>query len=100
MSGWDNDTSMNGQSYTWATKSPSRLYFTTREQEPITFVIRAKRGGTDYFSVYLNDNPLSRVSFKSDDWEEHRVQAPPEATQETAVALAKGQPVTPLARQQ
>ena len=58
MSGWDTDTSMNGMTFTWATKSPSRFYFTAAEKTPIDFVIRAKRGGTDYFSVYLNDNPL------------------------------------------
>ncbi|MCP4606839.1 MAG: sulfatase [Proteobacteria bacterium] len=75
MSGWDNDTSMNGMSFTWATKSPSRFYFTVPNQTPLEFVIRVKKGGTDSFSVYLNDNPLTRVRLKSNNWEEHRVKA-------------------------
>ncbi len=73
MSGWDNDTSMNGMSFTWATKSPSRLYFSVSEKTKLDFVIRAKKGGTDSFSVYLNDNPLTRIRLKSNDWEEHRL---------------------------
>jgi choline-sulfatase len=79
MSGFDNDTDMNGRSYTFATKSPSRMYFSTLEKKPLSFIFRVKKGGSDYFSVYLNDNPLIRVSLKSDDWEEHRVDAPADA---------------------
>ncbi len=75
MSGWDNDTSMNGMSFTWATKSPSRFYFTVPNQIPIDFVIRARKGGIDSFSVYLNDKPLTRVRLKTNGWEEHRVKA-------------------------
>jgi arylsulfatase A-like enzyme len=78
MSGWDNDTSMNGMTFTWATKSPSRFYFSAQEKTAIDFVIRAKPGGTEYFSVYLNDNPLSRLRFSGDDWQELRVTASPE----------------------
>jgi choline-sulfatase len=75
MSGWDNDTSMNGMTFTWASKSPSRFYFTAPEKVAVDFVIRAKPGGTDSFSVYLNDNPLSRLRFSGDDWQELRVTA-------------------------
>ncbi|MDJ0763564.1 MAG: sulfatase [Myxococcota bacterium] len=79
MSGWDTDTFMNGMSFTWATSSPSRLYFSVPEPVPLSFVLRVKRGGTDSFSLYLNDNPITRVNLKSSDWEEHRIQAAPEA---------------------
>jgi choline-sulfatase len=82
MSGWDNDTLMNGMSYTWATSSPSRIYFTIARQKPLSFVIRTKKEGSDSFSLYLNDKPLRRVLFKGNDWEEHRV----EATVDTVVA--------------
>ncbi len=75
MSGWDNDTAMNGMSYTWASKSPSRGYFTVSEAKPLTIVIHAKKGGVSTFSVYLNDHPLTRVSLKGNDFEEHRIQA-------------------------
>ncbi len=78
MSGWSGDTEMNGVSYTWATKSPCRLYFSIFEPEALTFVIRAKMGGSEVFSVYLNDKPLTRVSFKGNDWAEYVVKAPAE----------------------
>jgi choline-sulfatase len=79
MSGLDADTSMNGMTYTWATKSPSRIFFSVPAPGPLEFVIRVKKAGTDTFSVYLNDNPISRVRLKTSDWEEHRVKADQEA---------------------
>ncbi|MBW2278865.1 MAG: sulfatase [Deltaproteobacteria bacterium] len=79
MTGFDNDTSINGISFTWATKSPSRLYFSVPDKTPLTFEFRAKKGGTDGFSVYLNDNPLTRVNLKGDGWGNYRVKADPEA---------------------
>ncbi len=79
MSGWENDTSMNGKTYTWATKSPSRFYFSVLESKPLSFVIRAQKGGASTFSVYINDNPLDRVSLKGNGFEEHVIQAPAEA---------------------
>ena len=82
MSGWGNDTLMNGVAFTWATKSPSRLYFSLDEAKPLTFELRVKKGGIDVFSAYLNDKPLHRTSIKSNDWEVHRI----EATQEQAKA--------------
>ena len=75
MAGWDKDTSLNGVKFTWATKSPSRIYFSIPKPEPLVFEFRVKRGGSDYFSVYLNDNPLQKISFKSNDWEIHKVSA-------------------------
>jgi len=79
MTGFDNDTSMNGISFTWATDSPSRLYFSVPDKTPLTFVFRAKKGGTDAFSVYLNDKPLTRVNLKGDDWADYSVRAEAEA---------------------
>ncbi len=78
MSGWDNDTSMNGMSYTFASSSPSRVYFSVMEVAPLTIVIRAKKAGRDTLSVYLNDKPLSRVTLKGDSFEDYRIQAPVE----------------------
>lgn len=78
MAGWNNDTSMNGMSFTWASKSPSRFYFSVLEAVPLTFVIRARKGGQDTFSVYLNDKPLQRVTLKGDSFAEYRVKAPVE----------------------
>ena len=80
MSGWDNDTLMNGVAFTWATKSPSRLYFSLDEARPLTFEFRVKKGGIDVFSAYLNDNPLQRTTIKGSEWEVHRI----ESTQEQA----------------
>ncbi len=80
MSGWGNDTLMNGVAFTWATKSPSRLYFSLDEAKPLTFEIRVKKGGIDVFSTYLNDKPLQRTSIKSNDWEIHRIEATQEQT--------------------
>ena len=82
MSGWGNDTLMNGVAFTWATKSPSRLYFSLDEAKPLTFEFRVKKGGIDVFSAYLNDKPLQRISIKGNDWEVHRI----EATKEQAKA--------------
>lgn len=78
MSGWDNDTSMNGIAYTWATASPGRLYFSVDQAGPLKFGLRVKKGGSDYFSVYLNDKPLSKIVFKGNDWEDHVIDAPAE----------------------
>jgi arylsulfatase A-like enzyme len=77
MSGWDNDTAMNGMSYTWASKSPSRFYFSVFEVKPLTIVVRAKKGGQDTFSLYLNEKPLSRITLK-DGFEDYRILAPVE----------------------
>ncbi len=82
MSGWGNDTLMNGVAFTWATKSPSRLYFSLDEAKPLTFEFRVKKGGIDVFSAYLNDKPLQRAAIKGNDWEIHRI----EATEEQAKA--------------
>jgi arylsulfatase A-like enzyme len=80
MTGWDNDTSMNGVSFTWATKSPSRLYFSLAQPTPLVLEFRAKQGGTEAFSVYLNDKPLTRVNLKAGDWQTYRVKADAEVT--------------------
>lgn len=80
MSGWQNDSSMNGVAYTWATKSPSRMYFNLAEQTDVDFVFRVKKGGTESFSVYLNDQPLSRISMKGDDFSTYTVSATAEQT--------------------
>jgi arylsulfatase A-like enzyme len=73
MSGWDNDTAINGISFTWATKSPSRLYFSLDAPKALTFEFRVKKGGNDAFSVYLNDKPLQRVTMSGAEWETHSV---------------------------
>ena len=75
MSGWDNDTAINGVAFTWATKSPSRMYFSLPEATDLSFEFRVKKGGVESFSVYLNDKPLQRVSMKGGDWENHTVTA-------------------------
>ncbi|MBN2801520.1 MAG: sulfatase [Deltaproteobacteria bacterium] len=80
MSGWENDSSMNGVSYTWASSSPSRLYFNLSEQMELNFEFRVKKGGTEYFSVYLNDHPLSRITMKGSDFDTYRINAPADTT--------------------
>ncbi len=75
MSGWDNDSSMNGVAYTWATQSPSRLYFNLEKQMDVDFEFRVQKGGTDSFSVYLNDNPLRRVTMNGDGFATYTVSA-------------------------
>ena len=80
MSGWNNDSSMNGVAYTWATKSPSRMYFNLPKQMDVDFQFRVKKGGTESFSVYLNDNPLRRVSISGDDFATHTVSATADQT--------------------
>lgn len=79
MSGWDNDTSMNGMTYAWASRSPSRFYFSVPEAVPLTLVVRARKGGQDTFSIYLNDKPLQRITMSGDAFEDYRVAAPVEA---------------------
>jgi len=69
MSGFDNDVDMNGLAYTWATRSPSRLYFSLAEPKPLTFELRVKKAGVDWFSIYLNDAPLTKLTMKSGDFE-------------------------------
>ncbi|MBN2715349.1 MAG: sulfatase [Deltaproteobacteria bacterium] len=80
MSGWENDSSMNGVAYTWATTSPSRMYFNLTEQMDVDFQFRVKKGGTESFSVYLNDNPLRRVSMTDKDFATHTVSATADQT--------------------
>lgn len=80
MSGWQNDSAMNGVAYTWATKSPSRLYFNLPEAAPVDFEFRVKKGGTESFSVYLNDHPLTRISMKGNDFSTYKVSATAEQT--------------------
>jgi len=69
MTGFDNDVNMNGLAYTWATRSPSRLYFSLAEAKPLTFELRVKKAGVDWFSIYLNDAPLTKLTMKSGDFE-------------------------------
>lgn len=80
MSGWHNDSSMNGVAYTWATKSPSRMYFNLDKKMDLDFIFRVKKGGTDSFSVYVNDHPLTRVSIKGDNFDTYSVSATAEQT--------------------
>ena len=80
MSGWDNDSSMNGVAYTWATSSPSRLYFNLPAQTDVDFQFRVKKGGTEYFSVYLNDHPLQRVTMSDKDFNTYTVGATADQT--------------------
>lgn len=75
MSGWDNDTAMNGMSFTMATASPSRFYFSIDRKVPLTFFLRLRREGSSSFSLYLNDKPTTRIDLKSDAWEEHQITA-------------------------
>lgn len=80
MSGWGNDTVMNGVAFTWATESPSRFYFCLDKAKPLAFEFRVKKGGIDVFSAYLNDKPLQRVTIKGNDWDVHRIEATQEQT--------------------
>jgi choline-sulfatase len=80
MSGFDNDTAMNGISFTWATSSPSRIYFTMAEPAALNIQLRVKRGGCESFSVYMNDRPLARIKLTRDGWEEHETTCPVENT--------------------
>jgi len=75
MSGWSNDSSMNGVAYTWATESPARLYFNLDAPTDLELEFRVKKGGTDTFSVYMNDNPLSRITMAGSDFAAYRVSA-------------------------
>ena len=75
MSGWANDTSIDGVQCTWATESPSRFYFSLPEPTALSFVMRLKRGGTDAFSVRLNGKPVAQVPLQEGDWREYRVSA-------------------------
>lgn len=69
MSGFDNDVDMNGLAYTWATRSPSRIYFSLPEPRPLTFELRVKKAGVEWFSIYLNDAPLTKLTMKGGDFE-------------------------------
>jgi choline-sulfatase len=69
MCGFDNDVNMNGLAYTWATRSPSRLYFSLAEAKPLTFELRVKKAGVDWFSIYLNDAPLTKLTLASGDFQ-------------------------------
>ncbi|MBN2525917.1 MAG: sulfatase [Deltaproteobacteria bacterium] len=80
MSGFGNDSTMNGVSYTWATSSPSRMYFNLDKVGDVDFQFRVKKGGTDSFSVYLNDKPLSRINMNSKDFETYTVSATADQT--------------------
>ena len=74
MTGWENDTSMNGVSFTWASKSPSRLFFHLDEPKKLVFELRAKPGGTDELSFWLNEHPITRVNLSKSDWGTYRVE--------------------------
>lgn len=80
MSGFDNDTAMNGISFTWASASPSRIYFSLKEPAALNIGLRVKRGGCESFSVYMNDHPLARIKLTRDGWEEHETTCPVEDT--------------------
>jgi choline-sulfatase len=69
MSGIGADVDMNGLAYTWATKTPTRMYFSLAAAAPLTFEFRVKRAGVDKFSVYLNDAPLTSVTLGGGDFE-------------------------------
>ncbi len=80
MTGWDTDVSMNGETFTWASRSPSRIYFSLDRAAPLDLEFRARAGGADSFSVYLNDKPLTRVGLKGSDWGTYRVKATADQT--------------------
>jgi arylsulfatase A-like enzyme len=69
MCGFGADVNMNGLSYTWASRSPTRLYFSLAEAKPLTFELRVKKAGVDWFSIYLNDAPLTKLTMASGDFE-------------------------------
>lgn len=75
MTGWGNDTTVNGVSFTWASTSPIRMYFTADTVQPLTFVFRVKAAGVKSFSVYLNDHPLKAVSMTGSGFENYAVSA-------------------------
>jgi arylsulfatase A-like enzyme len=80
MTGWDGDVAMNGMAFTWASQSPSRLYFSLERAAPLTLEFRAKPGGADSFSVYLNDKPLTKVSLQGGDFATYRIKAQADQT--------------------
>ncbi len=71
-SGWGADVEEQGTTFTWATASPARVYFHLEQATPFTLIFRARRGAADRFSVYVNDQPLTRVDL-SEGWSEQRV---------------------------
>jgi arylsulfatase A-like enzyme len=75
MTGWGSDVSMNGVSFTWASGSPSRLYFSLEQAAPLTLDFRARAGSVSSFSVYLNDKPLTRVALQGSDFGNYQIKA-------------------------
>lgn len=71
-SGWGSDVEEQGTTFTWVASSPGRGYFNLEEAGPFQVVFRARRGDADRFSLYINDQAISRVDL-SESWGEHRI---------------------------
>jgi arylsulfatase A-like enzyme len=72
-SGWGADVEEQGVTFTWATVSPARIYFHLDQAAPFRIMFRARKGDNTRISVYVNEQPITRVTLP-DGWSEHQIE--------------------------
>jgi choline-sulfatase len=74
--GWGRNTVKEGVSFTSALGTTGRIYFPWYAKTDAVFKIRLAARKAKIASVYINNKPLSKIDFKSQDWASYSLTIP------------------------